>query len=763
VNTADTLLHYRQPASRFEEALPIGNGRLGAMIHGRPWHREDYFSERIPLNEETIWYGGPTQRENPDALKTLPEVRRLLLNGEVTRAEDLADTGLTATPRNGSPYQSLGELVITSPASHGAIAGYRRSLDIERAVAAVAYSVGKQEFQMEAWASAPDEVLVFDVKCRHLPFHFYLRRRPFDGVAFRTKNGIVGIEGQAGPEGVRFCVTACVLTSGGASCVEGQSIRVSGAARAMILVAAWSSFRKSQPRSACMETLRRAAARGRASLRKRHIAHHINLFRRVSLNLGPVEKIPTDRRLERVRGGHSDPSLAALLYQYGRYLLISTSRPDTLPMTLQGIWCDSMTPIWNCNYTLNVNLQMSYWPAESGALPECHSALMAFLPRLVECGKVTARRMYGCRGFVAHHTTDLWADAAPTGGVYASSLWPFGGAWLALHAWEHFLFGQDVPFLRGTGYGILREAAVFFSDYLTKNRRGESVAVPSVSPENFFVLPGGSKGKACAGAAMDSQILRELLSAVIEASELLGVDAVYRRRWREILATLPALKVRQDGTIQEWEDFSEDCDPGHRHLSHLFGLFPGSTITPESASSALAARKTLDLKLSHPTNCTGWSQAWMVNLFARLGRGDDAGKCLERIICQFTNPSLLGDCPPLNLDSNFGLCSGIAEMLLQSHGGIIRLLPALPSGWKSGEVHGLRARGGLKVSMRWSGGQLISASLLSRTNTEVRILSPAPLMQKTSLVREVFGQACHYRASLKGGRKFTLQADRPRP
>jgi alpha-L-fucosidase 2 len=725
------------------------------MIYGRPWKREDYCSERIPLNEETIWYGGPTHRENPDSLQTLPEVRRLLLAGDVSRAEDLADTGMTATPRNGSPYQSLGEMVITAPVSHAPASDYRRSLDLSTGVARVGYKVGRSEFRMEAWASTPDEVLAFEIHGLRigLSFHVYLRRRPFDGVAFRSGNRIVGFSGQAGPDGVRFSVAATVLTTGGSSHVEGQSLRVIGATSAIILVAAWSTFRKKDPRRACLATIRKAASYQRRELQRRHVAHHQNLFCRVSLDLGSVPPEPTDLRLQAVREGRADPSLFALQYQFGRYLLIATSRPDTLPMTLQGIWCDSMTPIWNCNYTLNVNLQMSYWPAESAALPECHQALMGFLSRLVDRGQITARRMYGCRGFVAHHTSDLWADTAPTGGVYASALWPSGGAWLALHAWEHYLFGGDRNFLRRTGYRILREAALFFTDYLTKNPRGELVAAPSVSPENFFRLPDGGTGKLCAGAAMDGQILRELFSAAIAASEILSADRSLRKRWRQQLAMLPPVKIRANGTVQEWEQFSEEVDPGHRHLSHLFAVFPGSQITAGTPLAA-AALKTLDRKLSHPTDFTGWSQAWMVNLFARLGDAEKAATALIRIISDFTHPSLLGNCPPLNLDSNFGVCSGISEMLLQSHGGIIRLLPALPTSWKSGSVKGLRARGGIEVSIGWEDGELTAARLSAAQDCEVVVHGPCSLRGTT--LRPA-GDQFHYRLQLNAGKPVTLR------
>nr|HRJ73045.1 glycoside hydrolase family 95 protein [Terrimicrobiaceae bacterium] len=727
----ETTIWHRQPAQKFEEAYPIGNGRLGAMIFGRPWNREDYFSERIPLNEESLWYGGPTRRENPDARKTLPEVRRLLLEGEIARAEDLADTGMTATPRNGSPYQALGELVLTAPQSHRPVSGYRRSLDLATGLTEVAYTAGASRFQVTSWASVPDDVLVFHIRGPRagLNFHAYLRRRPFDGTAFRTRDQIVGFTGQAGPGGVAFAAAATIVTAGGSVRIEGQSLRVCGADSATIIVAAWTTFRKPNPRLACLKSLRAARRERWPDLQRRHVRHHNALFRRVSLELGPRSRKPTDERLAAARQGRPDPSLHALLYHFGRYLLIATSRPDTLPMTLQGIWCDAMTPIWNCNYTINVNLQMSYWPAEPAALPECHLALLEFLRRLVARGQVTARKMYGCRGFVAHHTSDLWADTAPTGGVYASALWPFGGAWLALHAWEHFLFTGDRDFLRRSGYPILREGALFFSDYLVRNAKNELVAVPSVSPENFFRLPGGGKGKLCGGAAMDAQILRELFSAAIAAAEALGVDAGRSALWKRQRMALPPPRIRRDGTIQEWEQFAEDVEAGHRHLSHLFAVFPGSQITPEEEPRlAEAARKTLRRKLAHRTDRTGWSQAWMVNLFARLGDAESAAGCLDRIVREFTHPSLLGDCPPLNLDSNFGACSGISEMLLQSHRGIIRLLPALPKCWSQGSVRGLMARGGIRVAMAWKSGALREVRLSARNATKVIIDSPVALL-----------------------------------
>jgi len=764
IDFAADRLWYLEPAARFEEALPLGNGRLGAMIHGRPWRREDYYSERIPLNEESIWHGGPTQRENPDALKTLPEVRRLLLQGRVAEAEYLADLGLAAAPRNGSPYQAAGELVFTARQDHEPIERFRRELDLATAMATVDYRVGGTRFHREHFVSAPADVFVTRLSCDgpgRLNFHAYLRRRPLDGVFFREGRDIVGFLAEAGPGGVRFAVAMAFRCGGGQGERLGQCLTFDEAEEAVLYVAAFSSFRTEDPRAACVEALRHAAGRDFEELKREHIAEHRRLYGRVALSLGPGSEWPTSSRLTRLRQGGHDPSLHALHFQYGRYLTIAASRPGCLPTNLQGLWCDSMTPIWNCNYTVNVNLQMAYWPAEAAALPECHEPLLDFLKRLVERGRRTAREMYGCRGFVVHHTSDLWADTAPTGGIYASALWPLGGAWLALHAWEHYLFGGSEAFLEATGYPVLREAALFFCDYLVFNKRGERVVAPSVSPENWYEHPGGVKAKLCAGAAMDDQILRELFAAAARAAEILGVDEELRVEWDGLRRELPPTRIDRHGAIQEWQDGFEERDPGHRHLSHLFALHPGSQIGPLGEPDlAAAAAETLRRRLWHETDRTGWSLAWMANHFARLYDGDSALACLRRVLQEFTHPSLLSDCPPLNLDANFGCASAVVEMLLQSHRGEIHLLPALPASWPEGEVSGLRARGGFSVACRWRAGRLVLARITSEVAASCRLRTNVPLQPRPGLAmagRE--GSFCLYDLSLSAGNECVMRAE----
>lgn len=722
----NTKLIYNRPAKSFQDAMPIGNGRLGAMIFGRPLRREDYYSERIVLNEESLWYGGESARENPDSSKSLEAVRRLLLEGKIKEAEYLADSTMTSMPRNGTPYQMLGELVFTSRVEHDKVRSYRRELDLETGVVSISYEVPGGCFAMRAFCSSVDGVLVVELSTDNkegLDFHVYLRRRPFDGQVFRTGRNVVGISGQAGPDGVRFAAALRGDCEGGATAVSGQSLVFKKVASARLLVAANSTWREANPRSACLAVLSKVSKRNLGELLSRHAEDFSRQFRSVSIRIGKDSGASTDQRLAALKKGKPDSSLAALLFQFGRYLMISSSRPGSLPATLQGIWCDSMTPIWNCNYTLNVNLQMSYWPAETTALPRCHEPLFDFLDRLVERGRVTARRMYGCRGFVAHHTSDMWADPSPTGGVYASALWPFGGAWLALHAWEHYLFGGDSEFLRSKAYPILREAGLFFEDYLVENSRGEFVAVPSVSPENWFILPAGDRGKLCAGAAMDAQILQCLFEALRQASEVLGVDQKKRGLWGQILERLPKAEIDSSGRIREWVEPHEESDPGHRHLSHLFAVFPGSQISPMDGDGSLAkaAKQGLEVKLKAATDLTGWNQAWMANMFARLLDGEAAWECLQRIEKNFTHDSLLGDCPPLNLDGNFGFTSAVAEMLIQSHRGEIHLLPALPKAWPDGEVSGLRARGGFTVSIAWKNGTPARVEIASSGGRGLRL------------------------------------------
>ncbi len=729
-------LWYRQPAEQFHQALPVGNGRLGAMVFGRPLRREDYHSEKLILNEDSLWNGPPANRINPAAKEALPRVRELLLAGQVQQAEDLAELTMTAIPRQHRPYQMLAEMLIVGPDQQDAT-DYRRELDLSTAVCSTTYRTGGQTHRREVFCSAADNVLVVHLEAGELSFQSYLRRRPFDAKVRIIDDRTVALEGQAGADGVRFAVVMRARAQEGRAEVIGQCLCASGGASATLLVAANTSFRHDDPLAASMAQIELAEARGYAQLRGRHVAEHQKLFDRVELSIDHdecLDDLPTDNRLERAgeKNGRSDPGLDALMFHYGRYLLIASSRPGSLPANLQGLWCDSFTPIWFCNYTTDINLQMNYWPAEVCNLPECHQPLLDFLQRVNLDGEQTAQQMYGCRGFVAHHTLDLWADTAPSYGVHGLALWPTGGAWLALHAWEHYRFGLDHARLKDLIYPLLKSATIFFLDFLIADGTGHLITAPSVSPENVYRLPDGKTARMCAGPTMDNQILDELFGATLAAGRILGEDEAFLSQVDSVRSRLMPTRISSDGTIAEWRDDVQAVDPHHRHLSHLFGLFPGQSIDPlQSPALADAARKAIIQRFGHGAGfgddgrgLTEWTLAWMICLGARLGDGASAYDSLQWLLKHHTQQNLLTIHPPFQIDGNFGAAAGIAEMLLQSHDGSIHFLPALAPAWPDGSVRGLRYRGGGEIDLTWKNGWAISAHIRPACDSVLHLRPP---------------------------------------
>jgi len=719
---APLKIWFKEPAELWRQALPVGNGSLGAMVFG------GVKTERLQLNEETVWTGRKLyDRDKKEGYKHLDTIRQLLFEGKYAKAEEITHEKLMAErfPTGTHTYQMLGNLFLDFDDGSD-ISGYHRELDLNNSVVRINYTRDDTRFRREIFSSYPDQVLVARISSDQKgKISFRLRVERSENTEIEISDSEIRFREHVGNgNGVKFESIIKVDAGGGKIEKKRKSLQISNADDVTIKIVAASDYRGDAPEILCERRLKAIEGYSYHKLLKRHVSDYRSLFDRVAFRISDSNgnDKPTPERLADVVEGEEDQYLTQLQYQFGRYLLISSSRPGSMPANLQGIWADGFKPPWNSDYHININIQMNYWLSELTNLSECHLPFLEFIGNLREMGRLTAKETYGCRGFVAHHTTDVWFPTSCFGrAVYG--MWPLGAAWSCQHLFMHYEFTEDKKWLKDYAYPVMREAALFFVDFLVKDpKTGLLVSGPSISPENRFRTRDGKISALNMGPTMDRAIISELFTNCIKASEILDTDEEFRQILKNRRDIIPPLNIGKDGRLMEWVEEFDEPEPGHRHISHLYALHPSNQITRQKTPGLFeAAKKSLEYRLSHGGGHTGWSRAWIINFWARLLEADEAYENILALQRKSTLPNLFDNHPPFQIDGNFGVVSGITEMLLQSHAGEIHVLPALPSKWQKGEIAGLTTRKGFVVDIKWEDGKAREIKVLSRLGNNLKI------------------------------------------